>query len=90
MILEVNNEGAVDLANNWNAGGCIRHVDVRHKFLHKLKEDGVLIVKSIPGPMNDADLHKKNFVVSDFEKHVAVYPGKDAYLGMKLGECLNQ
>ena len=45
MILEVNNQGAVDLANNWSTGGRTRHVDVRQNFLHELKEDGTLIVK---------------------------------------------
>jgi hypothetical protein len=29
MTLEINNKGAVDLANNWSIGGCTRHVDVQ-------------------------------------------------------------
>ena len=45
MILEVDNQGAVDLANNWSAGGRTCHVDVRQNFLRKLKEDGILIFK---------------------------------------------
>ncbi len=28
MILEMDNRGAVDLANNWSIGGPTRHVDV--------------------------------------------------------------
>ncbi len=28
MILEMDNKGAVDLANNWSIGGRTRHVDV--------------------------------------------------------------
>ena len=82
MILEVDNQGAVDLTNNWSSGWRICHVYVRQNFLRKLKEDGILIVKWIPGPKNDADLHTKNFAATDFEKHVAVYTGKDEYLGM--------
>ena len=82
MILEVNNQGAVDLANNWSAGGRTRHVDVRQNFLRELKEAGILIVKWIPGPKNDVDLHTKNLAATDFEKHVAVYTGKDEYSGM--------
>jgi hypothetical protein len=38
MILELDNKGAVDLANNWNIGGRTRHVDVRQCFLRELKE----------------------------------------------------
>jgi hypothetical protein len=29
MTLEMDNKGAVDVANNWSIGGCTRHVDVR-------------------------------------------------------------
>ena len=82
MILEVDNQGAVDLANNWSAGGHTRHVDVRQNFLRELKEAGILIVKWISGTKNDADLHTKNLAAADFEKHVAVYTGKDEYSGM--------
>ena len=45
MILEVDNQGAVDMANNWSTGWRAYHVDVRQNFLRKLKEDGILIVK---------------------------------------------
>ena len=54
----------------------------RQNCLRKLKEDKILIVKRIPGSTNDADLHTKNLAASDFEKHVAVYTGKDEYLGV--------
>ena len=38
MILEVDNQGAVDLANNWSAGRRTRHVDVQQNFLRELKK----------------------------------------------------
>ena len=82
MVLEIDNQGAVDLANNWSAGGLTRHVDVRQHFLRDLKENGILLVKWIPGPTNDADLHTENLAAVDFKKHVAVYTGKDEYSGM--------
>ena len=77
MILEVDNQRTVNLANNWSAGGRTRHVDVQQNFLRELKEDGILIVKWIPGPTNNADLYAKNLTASDFEKHATVYTGKD-------------
>ena len=49
MILEIDNRGAVDLANNWSVGGRTRHVDVRQNFLRELKEQGIIIVKWISG-----------------------------------------
>jgi hypothetical protein len=33
MILEMDNKGAVDLANNWSIGSCTMHFDVRQCFL---------------------------------------------------------
>ena len=82
MILEVDNQGAVDLANNWSVGGRTRHVDVQQNFLHKLKENGIFIVKWIPGPTKDTDFHTKKRMALDFEKHVVVYTGKDEYSGV--------
>ena len=83
MILEVENQGAVDLANNWSADGRTCHVDVRQNFLRKLKENGILPVKWIPCPTNDADLHTKNLAAVDFKKHAAAYMGEDEY------SCIN-
>ena len=79
MTLEVDNQGAVDLANNWSTGGRTRLVDVRQNFLQELIKNGILLVKWIPGPTNDADLHTKNLAGPGFEKHVEVYTGKDEY-----------
>jgi hypothetical protein len=40
MVLEMDNKGAVDLANSWSVGGRTHHVDVRMYFLRELKDDG--------------------------------------------------
>ena len=47
MVLEMDNKGAVDLANNWSMGGRTRHMDVYNYFLHELKEQGLLIIKHV-------------------------------------------
>jgi len=44
MILEIDNKGAVDLANNWSVGGRTRHIETRQHFLRNLKEEGILKV----------------------------------------------
>ena len=82
MILKIENQGAVDLATNWSASGRTCYVDVRKIFLRELKENGILLVKWIPGPTNDADLHTKNLAAVDFKKHGVDYTGKDEYSGM--------
>ena len=33
MILEIDNKGAVDMANNCSVGGRIKHMDVRYLWL---------------------------------------------------------
>ncbi len=40
MVLEMDNQGAVYLANYWSIGGRTRHIDVQSKFLRELKEAG--------------------------------------------------
>jgi len=61
MKLEMDNRGAVDLANNWSVGGRTRHVDVRIFFLRELKDAGLLIIGFIPGDLNN-DIFMKNTI----------------------------
>ncbi len=60
MILEMDNRGTVDLANNQSIGGRTRHVDVRQCFLRELKESKVLDIHWIKGLENDADACQVN------------------------------
>ena len=43
MILEMDNKGAIDLANNWSTGGQTRHVEVGQYFLRNSKSKGWLL-----------------------------------------------
>jgi len=49
MVLKMDNSGAVDIANSWSFGGRTRHVDVRNYFLQELNNQGLLMIKCIPG-----------------------------------------
>ena len=69
MILEMDNKGAYDLANNWIVGGRTRHIEARQFFIRDLKEEGILQIKWIPGAKNEADLLTKNLPGPDFKKH---------------------
>jgi len=60
MILEIDNKGAVDTANNWSVGGRTKHMDVRYLWLKELKEQGIIRVFWTSGESNDADLFTKN------------------------------
>ena len=86
MILEVDNKGTVDLANNWSISGQTRHVDVRQNFLRELKEDSILIIRWISGDENDTDIHTKNLAEPLFENHARTYFGSDEYNGSDASE----
>jgi hypothetical protein len=45
MVLEMHNQGAVYLANNWSIGGRTRHIDVQSVFPRELTEAGILVIK---------------------------------------------
>ena len=44
MVIEIDNSGAVDLANNWSAGGRTKHMQTRIFSLRDLTEEGSLKV----------------------------------------------
>jgi hypothetical protein len=56
MVLEMENQGAVYLANNWSVGGRTSHIDVRSVFLQELKEAEILLIMWIVGTTNKADI----------------------------------
>jgi hypothetical protein len=80
MVLEMDNKGAVDLANSWSVGGRTRHVDVRMYFLRELKDDGLLIIRHISGDDNDTDIFTKYTTAAVFNKHVVNFIGNDEYV----------
>ena len=80
MLLEMDNKGAVDLANNWSVGGRTRHVDVRNYFLRDVEDDGLLIIGHVSGEDNDADIFTKNTACPIFEKHIPVFVRNDEYM----------
>ena len=73
MDLEMDNTGGVDLANNWSVGGRMHHVDIRNYFLRELKEQVLLIIKHVPGELNDADIFTKNVSGPVFNQHKQSY-----------------
>ena len=86
MLLEIDNKGAVDLANNWSVGGRTRHVDVRNHFLRELKDEGLIVVKHVPGDENEADIFTKNTTATVFNKHIPNFVGIDKYMEGKYPE----
>ncbi len=75
MVLAIDNQGAVYLANNWSVGGRTRHIDVRSVFLRELKEAGVLVIKWISGAVNEAEIFTKNLDGPTFQRYTRVFTG---------------
>ncbi len=80
MVLKMDNSGALDIANSWSVGGRTRHIDIPKNFSHKLKDQGLLVMKHIPGDSNNADIFTKNVTSAIFNKHVPLYVGTDKYV----------
>jgi hypothetical protein len=85
MALEIDNKGAVYLANNMSVGGRTRHVDVKSHFLRELKDKGLIVVRYISGDDNDADIFTKNTSVKVFERHLPKFVGFDEYMSSSSG-----
>ena len=66
MVLEMDNSGAVDIANSWSVGGRMCHIDVHNYFLRELKDQGLLVIKHIAGEKNDADIFTQNVMSAIF------------------------
>jgi hypothetical protein len=73
MTIEVDNKGAVDLANSWTATGRTKHIVTRINFRRKLKEEGIIAVKWISSKEMSSDIFTENIGGKDFERHRDVY-----------------
>jgi hypothetical protein len=79
MVLEMENQGAVHLGNNWSVGGRTRHIDVQSVFLRELMEAGVLVIKWIAGAVNEADIFTKKLDGPTFQQYTRVFTGGTEY-----------
>eukprot|EP00957_Ditylum_brightwellii_P199398 15198691-Ditylum_brightwellii.AAC.1 len=79
VILEIDNSGAVNLANNWSAGGKTYHMETCMFFLCDLREAGIIKVCWLKGNKNPVDLLTKDLVGPAFNKCAKVFVGEDKY-----------
>jgi hypothetical protein len=80
MLLEMDNKGAMDLANNWSMGGQTHHLVVRNHFLNELKDEGLIIVKHVPRDENETDIFTKNTAAPVFNRHIPKFVRVDKYM----------
>jgi hypothetical protein len=60
MRIEVDNKGAVDLANSWTAINRTRHIATRINFLRELKAQGIVSVVWISNQFMSSNIFTKN------------------------------
>ena len=73
MIINTDNQGAVDLINGWSTTGGTKHMDVRVMFLRELKEQGVIRVEWISTNANESDIFTKNVDKEALSKHMKCF-----------------
>jgi hypothetical protein len=61
MTAEMDNCGAHDLANSWSIGMSTRYINVQLVFLCKLKEEGIVVCKHIPGLDDQVGIFTKKY-----------------------------
>lgn len=69
IIINVDNTGAIFIANNYAVGQRTKHIDVRTHFVREFIEDGIIKVIFVRSEDNEADIHTKNTSEDLFEKH---------------------
>ena len=69
MLLNVDNTGAINLANNWSTTGKTKHIDVRFHYLQELVDQGMIKLNFVRLEENVADIFTKNLSASLFDEH---------------------
>ena len=60
IIVNVDNIGAVFMANNKSTNSRTKHVDIRTKYVNQYVEDGIIKVVFVKSEDNVADIFTKN------------------------------
>ncbi len=60
IIVQVDNIGAIFMAQNVTTTSRTKHVDIRYKFINEYVEDGIAKVIFVKSKENDADIFIKN------------------------------
>ena len=73
IIINVDNVGAIFLAENMSATARTRHVDARYHFIREMIVDNLIKVIFVRTDDNDADIFTKNTTQQIYDNHVKKY-----------------
>ncbi len=69
--VQVDNVGAMWLANNYSSGERTRYIDIRAHFVKGFVVDGVIELIFVMSQHNDSDLFTKNLPSAAYQRHSA-------------------
>jgi len=67
--VNVDNIGAIFLAENQNSSDRTKHVDIRYHFISQYIKDGTIMVEFVRSSENDSDIFTKNVTSETFIRH---------------------
>ena len=67
--VNVDNIGAIFLAENQNSSDRTKHVDIRYHFIRQYIKDGTIMVVFVRSSENDSDIFMKNVTSETFSRH---------------------
>jgi hypothetical protein len=73
VIINVDNVGAIFMAENMSATARTRHVDARYHFIREMIVDNLIKVIFVKTDNNDADIFTKNTTQQVYDNHVKKY-----------------
>ena len=59
-LIKGDNCGAIVLMKNTKDHGKVKHIDIRHHYIHDLLQDNVIAIEHVPSADNFADLFTKS------------------------------
>ena len=67
--VNVDNIGAIFLAENQNSSDHTKHVDIRYHFIWQYIKDGKIMIEFVHSSENDSDIFTKNVTSETFSRH---------------------
>ena len=67
--VNVDNIGAIFLAENQNSSDRTKHVDIRYHFIRQYIKDGTIMIEFVCSSENDSNIFTKNVTRDTFSRH---------------------
>jgi len=58
-LMKGDSRGAIALTKNTKDHGKVKHIDIRHHYIHELAKSGKILMEQVPSAENIADLFTK-------------------------------